>query len=197
MERAFKVHELNGLEILTWEDAEIRESNEGEICVKNQAIEVSFIDICHDKGVCRAATIPFTPSMKAVRTEVSCGEDVAEIPVRTDGCWHQRFGIPSELRIKSTWPRQGQNCLEAQDVSGVRSQPCLLELMEEHSLMLHGVTGYAEPGRIMAVVGPSGSTLNLDLFGMGLHSYQIWLGRTLHQILINEDLAWSPLVGHP
>ena len=29
--------------------------------------------------------------------------------------------------------------------------------------MLHGVTGYAEPGRIMAVVGPSGSTLNLDL----------------------------------
>ena len=87
--------------------------------------------------------------------------------------------------------------MEAQDVSGVRSQSCLLELMEEHSLMLHGVIGYAEPGRIMAVVGPSGSTLNLDLFGMGLHSYQIWLGRTLHQILIDEDLAWPLLVGHP
>ena len=43
------VHELDGLEILTWEDAEIRESNEGEICVKNQAIEFSFIDICPDK----------------------------------------------------------------------------------------------------------------------------------------------------
>ena len=52
---------------------------------------------------------------------------------------------------------------EAQDVNGVRSQPWLLGSMGEHSLMLHGVTGYAEPGRIMAVVSPSGSTLNLDL----------------------------------
>ena len=73
MVRAFKVHELDGLEILTWEDAEIRESNEGEICVKNQAIEVSFIDICPDKGVCRATTIPFTPSIKAVRMVIAVG----------------------------------------------------------------------------------------------------------------------------
>ncbi|CBI27687.3 unnamed protein product, partial [Vitis vinifera] len=73
MVRAFKVHELDGLEILMWEGTEIRESNEGEICVKNQAIEFSFIDICPDKGVCRAATIPFTPSMKAVRMVTAVG----------------------------------------------------------------------------------------------------------------------------
>ena len=73
MVRALKVHELDGLEILTWEGVEIRESNEGEICVKNQAIEFSFIDICPDKGVCRTATIPFTPSMKAVRMVTAVG----------------------------------------------------------------------------------------------------------------------------
>ncbi|RVW68850.1 hypothetical protein CK203_061598 [Vitis vinifera] len=174
MVRAFKVHELNGLEILTWEDAEIRESNEGEICVKNQAIEVSFIDICHDKGVCRAATIPFTPSMKAVRTVTAVGS--------------QRLGFLVDL-------------LSPAAIVGFMGGHFIINvfLTKARAKLFGGprFTGYTEPGRIMAVVGPSGSTLNLDLFGMGLHSYQIWLGRTLHQILIDEDLAWPPLVGHP
>ncbi|RVW13590.1 Vacuolar protein sorting-associated protein 41-like [Vitis vinifera] len=59
------------------------------------------------------------------------------------------------LRIK-VYRVKHKQVFEAQDVNGVRSQPWLLGSMGEHSLMLHGVTGYAEPGRIMAVVGPSG-----------------------------------------
>ena len=41
-------------------DVEIGEPNEGEICVKNQAIGVNFIDVYFRKGVYKATTMPFT-----------------------------------------------------------------------------------------------------------------------------------------
>ena len=47
--------------MLKWEDVEIGEPNEGEICVKNKAIGLNFIDVYFRKGVYKADTFPFTP----------------------------------------------------------------------------------------------------------------------------------------
>ncbi|RVW63359.1 hypothetical protein CK203_060591 [Vitis vinifera] len=57
--------------------------------------------------------------------------------------------------------------------------------------MLHGVTGYAEPGRIMVVVGPSGSTLNLDLLGLATGYTDVWEHSGGERRIVVD---WSPII---
>ncbi|XP_048446685.1 quinone oxidoreductase-like isoform X3 [Pyrus x bretschneideri] len=66
MVKAIRVHELGGPQVLKWEDVEIGEPNEGEVCVKNKAIGVNFIDVYFRKGLYyKADTMPFSPGMEA------------------------------------------------------------------------------------------------------------------------------------
>ncbi|RVW30502.1 Quinone oxidoreductase 1 [Vitis vinifera] len=76
MVKAIRVHELGGPEVLKWEDVEIGEPNEGEICVKNQAIGVNFIDVYFRKGVYKATTMPFTLGMEAVGVVTAVGPGI-------------------------------------------------------------------------------------------------------------------------
>uniref|UniRef100_A0A0A9E8Y3 Uncharacterized protein n=1 Tax=Arundo donax TaxID=35708 RepID=A0A0A9E8Y3_ARUDO len=43
--KAIRVHKLGGPEVLTWEEVEIGEPNEGEIRIKNKVIGVNYVDV--------------------------------------------------------------------------------------------------------------------------------------------------------
>ncbi|KAK3218670.1 hypothetical protein Dsin_012640 [Dipteronia sinensis] len=59
--------------VLKWEDVEIGEPGDGDIRVRNKAIGLNFIDVYFRKGVYKAATMPFTPGMKAVGEVIVVG----------------------------------------------------------------------------------------------------------------------------
>jgi NADPH:quinone reductase-like Zn-dependent oxidoreductase len=59
--KAIKVHELGGPEVLSWEEVEIGDPNEGEIRIKNKAIGVNYVDIYYRTGLHRAP-LPFIPA---------------------------------------------------------------------------------------------------------------------------------------
>ncbi|KAM1708773.1 hypothetical protein TB2_001655 [Malus domestica] len=74
MVKAIRVHELGGPQVLKWEDVEIGEPKEGEVCVKNKAIGVNFIDVYFRKGLYyKADTMPFTPGMEACGVVTAVG----------------------------------------------------------------------------------------------------------------------------
>ncbi|XP_048446692.1 quinone oxidoreductase isoform X3 [Pyrus x bretschneideri] len=77
MVKAIRVHELGGPQVLKWEDVEIGEPKEGEVCVKNKAIGVNFIDVYFRKGLYyKADTMPFSPGMESCGVVTALGPGV-------------------------------------------------------------------------------------------------------------------------
>uniref|UniRef100_A0A0A9GCM9 Uncharacterized protein n=1 Tax=Arundo donax TaxID=35708 RepID=A0A0A9GCM9_ARUDO len=58
--KAIRVHKLGGPEVLTWEEVEIGEPNEGEIQIKNKVIGVNYVDVYYCTGL-HQAPLPFIP----------------------------------------------------------------------------------------------------------------------------------------
>ncbi|KAL6641456.1 hypothetical protein ACP70R_019637 [Stipagrostis hirtigluma subsp. patula] len=78
--KAIKVHKLGGPEVLTWEEVEIGEPNEGEIRIRNIAIGVNYVDIYYRTGLHRAS-LPFIPGKEAVGVVSAVGPGVPSIKV--------------------------------------------------------------------------------------------------------------------
>ncbi|CAN6305871.1 unnamed protein product [Urochloa humidicola] len=78
--KAIRVHELGGPEVLSWEEVEIGEPNEGEIRIKNKAIGVNYVDIYYRTGLHRAP-LPFIPGKEAVGVVSAVGPGVTSFKV--------------------------------------------------------------------------------------------------------------------
>ncbi|GAB4858825.1 hypothetical protein Ancab_010303 [Ancistrocladus abbreviatus] len=73
MVKAIRVHELGGPEVLKWEDVEIGEPKEGEICVRNKAVGLNYVDVYVRRGIYPVSSIPFTPGVEAVGEVIAVG----------------------------------------------------------------------------------------------------------------------------
>ncbi|RCV43798.1 hypothetical protein SEVIR_9G328400v4 [Setaria viridis] len=78
--KAIRVHELGDPKVLSWEEVEIGEPNEGEIRIKNKAIGVNYVDIYYRTGLHRAP-LPFIPGKEAVGVVSAVGPGVTSFKV--------------------------------------------------------------------------------------------------------------------
>ncbi len=66
MTHAIQVHAAGGPEALKWEAVEVPDPGPGEICIKQSAIGLNYIDVYFRTGLYPAPSLPFTPGMEGV-----------------------------------------------------------------------------------------------------------------------------------
>lgn len=79
MVKAIRVHQLGDPQVLKWEDIEIGEPKEGEVCVRNKAIGVNFVDVYFRKGLYKVPSLPYTPGVEGVGVITAVGVGVTDM----------------------------------------------------------------------------------------------------------------------
>ncbi|HJL65320.1 MAG: quinone oxidoreductase [Arenicellales bacterium] len=81
MAHLFRVHEIGGPEVLSWEKDDLDPPGEGEVQVRHTAIGLNFIDIYFRTGIYPVSQFPYTPGLEAAGVVESVGESVGHLVV--------------------------------------------------------------------------------------------------------------------
>ena len=71
--KAIRIHEIGGIEKLSYEDIPIPSPDSGQVLVKIHSIGLNFIDVYFRTGL-YPSPLPFTPGMEAAGTVESVGK---------------------------------------------------------------------------------------------------------------------------
>ncbi|KAI3519577.1 hypothetical protein L1887_08787 [Cichorium endivia] len=82
MVKAIRVHQNGGPEVLTWEDVEVPNPQEGEIRLKQKAIGLNFLDVYMREGLYnQSPPLPYIPGMEGAGVVTAVGPGVTSCKV--------------------------------------------------------------------------------------------------------------------
>lgn len=101
------VRNYGGVEVLSYEDVEIRQPGPGEIRVRNRAIGVNYTDVYARTGAFGPPALPFTPGKEGAGEVISVGEGVHDFApgdrvayVETLGAYAEEHIVPAHFAVK-------------------------------------------------------------------------------------------------
>lgn len=77
MQKAIRIHEYGGPEVLQWEDVPLPNPGPGEALVRHAAVGLNYIDVYFRTGLYKAPSLPAVIGMEAAGTVEAVGEGVA------------------------------------------------------------------------------------------------------------------------
>jgi NADPH:quinone reductase len=77
MQKAIRIHEYGGPEVLQWEDVPLPSPGPGEALVRHAAVGLNYIDVYFRTGLYKAPSLPAVIGMEAAGTVEAVGEGVS------------------------------------------------------------------------------------------------------------------------
>jgi NADPH2:quinone reductase len=99
MSHAIRVHAYGGPEVLTWEAVEIGPPGRGEVCIKQTAVGLNYIDVYQRNGFYPQASLPFVPGMEGAGIVTAIGEGVKDLKIGTRVAYAGPTGAYAEERL--------------------------------------------------------------------------------------------------
>jgi len=97
MNKAIVIHEHGGPEVLKFEDYPVGDPGPGEVCVRQEAIGLNFIDVYHRTGL-YPAKLPFVPGREGAGTIMAVGAGVSDFKPGDRVCAYDPLGAYSGIR---------------------------------------------------------------------------------------------------
>jgi len=79
MAKAIKLYQNGGPEVLKWEDHDPQSPQPGEVCVRNKAVGLNYIDVYHRSGLYPLPALPAIPGMEGAGIVQAVGEGVTAV----------------------------------------------------------------------------------------------------------------------
>ena len=79
MTHAIRIHEHGGPEVLRWDEVDIGTPGSGEVCVRQTAVGLNFIDVYHRNGAYPLPELPTAIGMEAAGVVEAVGEGVDDL----------------------------------------------------------------------------------------------------------------------
>jgi NADPH2:quinone reductase len=99
MTHAIRVHRYGGPEVLKWEEVEVGAPGLGEVCVRQTAVGLNFIDVYGRTGLYPQPSLPFIPGMEAAGVVTAIGEGVRDLKVGRRVAYAGPIGAYAEERL--------------------------------------------------------------------------------------------------
>jgi NADPH2:quinone reductase len=81
MEKAIRIYETGGPEVMRWEDFDPGKPKAGEVLLRHEAVGLNFIDVYHRSGLYPLPSLPAIPGMEGAGVVEEIGEGVTEVAV--------------------------------------------------------------------------------------------------------------------
>ncbi len=81
MSYAIRVHQTGDADTMKWEEVTVGDPESGEVCLRQTAIGLNFIDIYFRTGTYPAPGLPFSPGLEAAGVVESIGQNVTSFQV--------------------------------------------------------------------------------------------------------------------
>ena len=81
MTKAVRVHKVGGPEALVYEPIDLPAPGPGEVCIRQHAVGLNFIDIHYRAGLCKAPRLPFIAGNEAAGEVIAVGPGVTDVKV--------------------------------------------------------------------------------------------------------------------
>jgi NADPH2:quinone reductase len=118
MNKAIRIYETGGPEVLKWEDFDPGKLESGEVLVRHEAVGLNFIDVYHRTGLYPLPSLPAVPGLEGAGIVEKTGEGVSEVAVGDrvayagipPGAYAEVRRIPADRLVKlpdSITTRQG------------------------------------------------------------------------------------------
>ncbi|MGF1641683.1 MAG: quinone oxidoreductase [Rhodospirillales bacterium] len=81
MTKAIRFHRTGGPDVLCWEDVEIGAPGPGDLCIRQTAVGLNYIDVYHRTGLYPVPSLPSGIGMEAAGVVEAIGSDVTGVSV--------------------------------------------------------------------------------------------------------------------
>ncbi len=81
MNKAIRIYEIGGPEVLRWEDFDPGTPGTGQALVRHEAVGLNFIDVYHRTGLYPLPSLPAVPGLEGAGIVEEIGEGVSEVAV--------------------------------------------------------------------------------------------------------------------
>jgi NADPH2:quinone reductase len=98
MPYAIRIHQFGGPDVMSWEEAPLREPRPGEVRLRHTAIGLNFVEVYQREGVF-PFRLPFTPGNEGVGIVEALGDGVTDISVGDRMAYAPVPGSYSEVRL--------------------------------------------------------------------------------------------------
>ncbi|WP_310468669.1 quinone oxidoreductase [Sphingomonas sp.] len=98
MTKAIRIHRTGGPEVLEWEAVEVGDPGPGQVCLKQHAAGLNFIDVYHRTGL-YPQPLPFTPGVEGAGVVEAVGEGVGDVAVGDRVAYAGPIGGYAETRL--------------------------------------------------------------------------------------------------
>ena len=80
-DRAVRIYEYGGPEVLRYEEMALAAPGAGELCIRHSAISLNYIDIYHRSGLYQLPSLPWTLGMEGAGVVEALGAGVTGFQV--------------------------------------------------------------------------------------------------------------------
>jgi NADPH2:quinone reductase len=99
MNKAIRIHETGGPEVLRWEDIEVGDPGKGQVRLRQAACGLNYIDVYGRSGLYPVAEFPAILGMEAVAVVEAVGEAVTSVAVGDRVAYAMQIGAYAEVRL--------------------------------------------------------------------------------------------------
>ncbi len=176
MQRAIRIHEVGGPEVLSWEPVEVGDPAPGQVRLRQHAAGLNFIDVYHRTGL-YGLPLPFIPGVEGAGVIEAIGSDVATFSVGDRVAFAGPIGGYAEVRLI--------------DAEKVVRLPDTIDFDQAAGMMLQGMTARMLLRSVFPVAAEDTILIHAAAGGVGLILCQ-WaaaLGATVIGAVSTEEKA--------